>query len=154
MCSDAFDDASRRLAAAGSSDNGDPPTPVARTHSGTQTVLVVDDEKGVRELARKLLQLQGYTVLIAADADEALRLFEGNPSIDLVLTDVAMPGGTGPELITRLLEQRPALKVIYMSGYSKDTVGDHGIVKGGIAFLNKPFTADTLGRKIREALDR
>jgi CheY-like chemotaxis protein len=128
--------------------------PVARPRAGTQTVLVVEDADGLRELAKRLLKRQGYTVLSAAHADEAVRLFAENPSIDVLLTDVVMPGASGPELTRRLVEQRPGLKVIYMSGYTEDTIVQHGVLKPGIAFLHKPFTSDTLGRKIREVLDR
>src|SRR4029077_18402767 len=122
--------------------------------TGTQTVLVVEDEEGLRELSKRLLQRRGYTVLIAANADEALRLFEDHPSIDVLLTDVVMPGASGPELTRQLIEQRPALRVIYMSGYTEDAIVQHGVLKSGIAFLNKPFTSQTLGEKIREVLER
>ena len=132
----------------------DAPAPVARPRAGTQTVLVVEDADGLRELAKRLLQRQGYNVLIAANADEALRLFAEHATIDVLLTDVVMPGASGPELTMQLIAQRPALKVIYMSGYTEDTIVQHGVLKPGIAFLNKPFTADALGRKIREALER
>jgi len=128
-------------------------SPVARPRAGAQTVLVVEDEDGLRELARRLLQRLGYTVLIAADASEASRLFEENPTIDVLLTDVVMPGASGPELTSQLIEQRPALKVIYMSGYTEDAIVHHGVLKAGIAFLHKPFTSETLGRKIRDVLD-
>jgi two-component system cell cycle sensor histidine kinase/response regulator CckA len=128
--------------------------PVAPAPVGTQTVLVVEDEDGLRELARKLLMRQGYTVLVAANADEALRLFEANQSIDVVLTDVIMPGASGPELTRQLVEQRPALRVIYMSGYTEDAIVRHGVLRPGIAFLNKPFNSATLGAKIREVLER
>jgi two-component system cell cycle sensor histidine kinase/response regulator CckA len=130
------------------------PAPMARPHAGTQTVLVVEDEEGLRALARRLLHRLGYTVLVAANADEALRLFEANPSIDVLLTDVVMPGSSGPELTRQLVEQRPALRVIYMSGYTEDAIVQHGILKPGIAFLNKPFNSEALGAKIREVLDR
>jgi PAS domain S-box-containing protein len=130
------------------------PLPVAPVRAGTQTVLVVEDEKGLRELAKRLLQRQGYTVLVAANADEALRLFEAHPSIDVLLTDVVMPGASGPELTRQLVEQRPALRVIYMSGYTEDAIVHHGVLKPGIAFLNKPFNSETLGAKIREVLER
>jgi FixJ family two-component response regulator len=80
-------------------------------------------------------------------------LFDGNPSIGVLLTDVVMPGASGPELTKQLVEQRPALKVIYMSGYTEEAIVHHGILDPGIAFLHKPFTSDTLGRKIREVLD-
>ena len=127
--------------------------PEARPGAGVQTVLVVEDAEGLRELARRLLQRQGYTVLVAANADEAIRLFDQNASIDVLLTDVVMPGASGPELTRQLIERRAALKVIYMSGYTEETIVHHGVLNPGIAFLHKPFTADTLGRKIREVLD-
>jgi two-component system, cell cycle sensor histidine kinase and response regulator CckA len=132
----------------------DAPASQARPHAGTQTVLVVEDEEGVRELAKRLLMKQGYTVLVAANADEALRLFEANQTIDVLLTDVVMPGASGPELTRQLVEQRPALRVIYMSGYTEDAIVQHGILKPGIAFLNKPFNSETLGAKIRQVLEQ
>jgi CheY-like chemotaxis protein len=132
----------------------DAPAPVARRRPGTETVLVVDDAEGLRELAKRLLQGQGFTVLVAANATEALEQFERTPSIDVLLTDVVMPGASGPELTRQLVEQRPDLKVIYMSGYTEDAIVHHGVLNPGIAFVHKPFTADTLGRKIREVLDR
>jgi two-component system cell cycle sensor histidine kinase/response regulator CckA len=132
----------------------DAPAPQPRPHAGTQTVLVVEDEEGLRELARRLLKKQGYTVLVAANADEALPLFEANQAIDVLLTDVVMPGASGPELTRQLVEQRPALRVIYMSGYTEDAIVQHGILKPGIAFLNKPFNSETLGAKIREVLEQ
>jgi signal transduction histidine kinase/CheY-like chemotaxis protein len=130
------------------------PPRVSRPRSGAQTVLVVEDAEGLRALARRLLQRQGYTVLVAANAEEALRLFEQNASIDLLLTDVVMPGASGPELSRRLVERRPELKVVYMSGYTEETIVQHQVLNPGIAFLHKPFTSETLGRKIREVLDR
>jgi PAS domain S-box-containing protein len=128
--------------------------PLMARHQGGETVLVVEDAEGLRELTRRLLERQGYTVLTAANGDEALRLFEENASIDVLLTDVVMPGASGPELTRRLVEQRPGLKVIYMSGYTEDAIVHHGVLDPGIAFLHKPFTAEALGRQIREVLDR
>jgi two-component system cell cycle sensor histidine kinase/response regulator CckA len=130
------------------------PAPPVRPHGGTQTVLVVEDEAGLREMAKRLLQRHGYTVLAAADAGEAIRLFEGNRSIDVLLTDVVMPGASGPELTRQLIEQRPALRVIYMSGYTEEAIVQHGVIQPGIAFLNKPFTSEALAEKIREVLER
>ena len=130
------------------------PAPVAPPRGGTQTVLVVEDEDGLRELAKRLLLRHGYTVLVAASADEALRIFEENQSVDVLLTDVVMPGASGPELTRQLVEQRPGLRVIYMSGYTEDAIVHHGVLKPGIAFLNKPFTSETLGSKLREVLER
>jgi PAS domain S-box-containing protein len=128
--------------------------PVARPHGGAETVLVVEDAEGLRGLTKRLLERQGYTVLLAANADEALHLFEGNASIDVLLTDVVMPGASGPELTKQLVERRPGLNVIYMSGYTEDAIVHHGVLDPGIAFLHKPFSSETLGRKIREVLDR
>jgi CheY-like chemotaxis protein len=127
--------------------------PVARRPPVEEKVLVVEDAEGLRELVRRLLQRQGYTVLVASNADEALRLFEEHPSIDLLLTDVVMPGPSGPELTTQLVGRRPALKVVYMSGYTEEAIVQHGVLRPGIAFLHKPFTSDTLVRKLRETLD-
>ena len=124
----------------------------ARPAAGTHTVLLVEDEEGVRELTRRLLVLQGYTVLVAGGVADAIRLFDANPSIDLLLTDVVMPGASGPELVRQLAARRPGLKVIYMSGYTDEAIVHHGVLKPGIAFLHKPFTSETLGRKIRDVV--
>jgi len=129
------------------------PSPVApRLAAGTQTVLVVEDADVLRELTRRLLERQGYTVLVAAGAEEALAVFERHPGIDLLLTDVVMPGTSGPELTGRLRERCPSLKVVYMSGYTEDTIVHHGVLNPGIAFLHKPFTAESLSRKLQEVL--
>jgi PAS domain S-box-containing protein len=129
-------------------------TVVPRPRAGGETVLVVEDAEGLRELTRRLLERQGYTVLTAGDADEAVRVFDLNTSIDVLLTDVVMPGVSGPELSSLLVERHPALKVIYMSGYTEDSIVRHGVLNPGIAFLHKPFTSDTLGQKIGEVLDQ
>jgi len=127
--------------------------PVARLSQGTATVLVVDDAASLRELAKRLLEREGYTVLLAANADEAVRLFNQHPSIEVLLTDVVMPGESGPELTKKLVQERPTLKVIYMSGYTEEAIVRHGVINAGITFLNKPFTAEMLGRKVREVVD-
>jgi two-component system, cell cycle sensor histidine kinase and response regulator CckA len=131
----------------------DIPASLARPYAGPQSVLVVDDQKGLRELSKRLLERHGHTVLLAADASEARQLFDTTPSIDILLTDVVMPGASGPELAKQLIEQRPTLRVIYMSGYTEDAVVHLGVLKPGIAFLNKPFTSETLRDKIREVLE-
>ena len=130
------------------------PPPSARRAAGVQTVLVVEDAAGLREVTRRLLERLGYTVLLASNAEDAREMFEQHPSIDLLLTDVVMPGASGPELVTQLMERRPTLKVIYMSGYTDDAIVHHGILDSGVAFLQKPFSSETLGRKLREELDR
>jgi two-component system, cell cycle sensor histidine kinase and response regulator CckA len=130
------------------------PMAPARKSTGAETVLVVEDADGLRELTQRLLERLGYTVLIAADAAEALTIFEGDPAIDVLLTDVVLPGISGPELIRQVIADRPGLRVIFMSGYTEETITHHGVLKPGVDFLQKPFTSDTLGRKIREVLDR
>jgi PAS domain S-box-containing protein len=130
------------------------PMVMAASHTVTATVLIVEDAEGLRLLTTKLLQRLGHTVLVAANAAEAVELFDANPSIDLLLTDVVMPGGSGPELTKQLVERRPGLKVIYMSGYTDEAIVHHGVLEPGLAFLHKPFTSDALGRKIREVLER
>jgi two-component system cell cycle sensor histidine kinase/response regulator CckA len=127
--------------------------PAAPRALAGETVLVVEDSRELRDLTRKLLQRQGYNVLVAADANEALAVFDENLSIDVVLTDVVMPGASGPELTRQLVERRPSTGVIYMSGYTEDAIVHHGVLRSGIAFLHKPFTSDALGRKVREVLD-
>jgi two-component system cell cycle sensor histidine kinase/response regulator CckA len=140
--------------AAGASAVVDPVSGVDRVKSKSETVLVADDDSGLRDLAKRLLERQGYTVHLAADAQEAVEMFERHAPIDLLLTDVVMPGASGPELMARLAQRQPALKVIYMSGYTEDAIAQHGILNPGIAYVHKPFTADTLARKIREVLDQ
>jgi CheY-like chemotaxis protein len=130
------------------------PPPVARPGARSETVLVVEDSDGLRELAKRMLERRGHKVLVAANAEEALRLFEGNGSIDVLLTDVVMPGTSGPELTKQLVGLRPALKVIYMSGYTEEAIVHHGVLNPGVAFLHKPFSSEALGQKIREVLDR
>jgi PAS domain S-box-containing protein len=123
-----------------------------RLPAGAATVLVVEDSAALRVLTEKLLQRLGFTVLVAADAEQALRVFEENPSIDVLLTDVVMPGASGPELTKRLVERWPALKVIYMSGHTDETIVDHGVITPGITFLQKPFTSENLRRRLHEVL--
>jgi len=119
---------------------------------GTETVLVVEDQPEVRKLAADVLRHYGYRVLEAAGGDEALRLC-ASEKIALMVTDVIMPGMTGPDLAARVAAARPGVKVLYMSGYSETFVAHQGIVEAGLAYLQKPFTADVLGRKAREVLD-
>lgn len=127
--------------------------PHARPHTGVETVLVVEDEDGLRELIRRLLLRQGYVVHVAANADEAERMF-ANTKADVLLTDVVMPDGSGPELTRRLLATHPGLRVVYMSGYTEEAIVHHGVLEPDIAFVHKPFTAESLSQKLREVLDR
>ena len=121
--------------------------------AGTETVLLVEDADELRSLVSLLLKRQGYKVLAAANADEARVLFSQHAEIKVLLTDVVMPGASGPELMRELIVSRPELKVIYMSGYTEDTIVEHGVLLPGIAFVAKPFTAESLGRKLRSVLD-
>jgi CheY-like chemotaxis protein len=130
------------------------PPPVDRGRAARHTVLVVEDAEGLRELTRRLLERQGHTALVAANADEARELFDQHESIDLLLTDVVMPGASGPELVKELVGRRTTLKVIYMSGYTDDAIVHHGVLDPGIVFLQKPFSSESLALKIREALGR
>jgi CheY-like chemotaxis protein len=122
---------------------------------GTETVLVVEDEQAVRFLMRVILEKAGYKVFDAPNPAQAEMLFEQNVSrYDLLVTDVIMPGSNGPDLFERLTRQRPDLKVLYVSGYTDDTIVHQGQLLPGVEFLQKPFTADALNRKVREALDK
>ena len=132
---------------------GDPGIPAAAPH-GSETVLLVEDEPEVRGLARDILHQQGYTVLEAADGDEALRIGRehGGP-IHLLVTDVVMPQMGGRELADHLRAGRHETKVLYVSGYTDDAILHQGVSETGMAFLPKPFTASALAHKVREVLD-
>jgi two-component system, cell cycle sensor histidine kinase and response regulator CckA len=129
--------------------------PVALTTlRGSETILLVEDEAQVRAVARGILERQGYVVIEAANGAEALRSCEEHGgAIDLLLTDVVMPEMSGPELARHLEAERPLMKILCMSGYTDDAVVRHGALGAGIAFIQKPFTPDTLARKVREVLD-
>ena len=120
---------------------------------GSETVLLVEDDEPLRTLARAILSIQGYTVLDATSPGEALRLAEAHPGpIHILLTDVVMPQMNGRQVADHLLVARPALKVLFMSGYTEGAIVQHGVLEPGIRFLHKPFTPDGLSRKVREAL--
>lgn len=119
-----------------------------------ETILLVEDEPGVRNLVRDTLKEDGYIVLEASNSAEALLLCEQHPGqIHLLFTDVVMPGLSGRQLAERLLPLRPELKILYMSGYTDDAIVRHGVLEPGVAFLHKPFTPQILARKVREVLD-
>jgi PAS domain S-box-containing protein len=122
--------------------------------TGTETVLLVEDEEAVRKLARLLLEAQGYTVIEATSGPGALEVLAGGRvSIQLLLTDTIMPVMSGRELAQKAQAARPDLKVIYMSGYTDDAVVRHGVLSQEVAFLQKPFTPLDLARKVRGVLD-
>jgi PAS domain S-box-containing protein len=132
------------------------PAPEPRSFAGTETILVVEDEDAVRLLVVNLLERRGYTVLQATSGADALEVWQrARDQIDLVLTDLVMPGGmNGHELAARLRADRPALKVVYTSGYSADLTQHGASLIDGANFLPKPYRADKLARTIREQLDR
>ena len=127
------------------------PKPV---RGGDETVLLVEDATPVRTLARRSLEARGYRVLDAADGPSALELSARHGGgIDILVTDVVMPGMSGRELAERLAPERPSMKVLYTSGYTDDTMVRQGVLTAGVAFLQKPFVPDSLARKVREVLD-
>jgi CheY-like chemotaxis protein len=130
------------------------PVPQAPTSRGNETILLVEDDATVRAVARAILSSRGYDVIAAVDAAEALAVCrEAGQPIHLLLTEVVMPRMSGRELAGRIAEIRPAIKVLYMSGCTEDTVIHHGVVDEGIAFLQKPITPRALTQKVREVLD-
>ena len=127
--------------------------PSPRVEPGCETVLVLDDEEMIRGVVHAFLGKSGYLVLEAANGAEATRISEQHSGpIDLLLTDVVMPQMSGPQSAERLLATRPEMKVLYMSGHSEDTIVNHGILESDSALLKKPFTPDSLERKVRERL--
>ncbi len=131
-----------------------PAAPAREAAPGTETILLVEDEPEVRRLVEKLLRLKGYRVLSAGSpADAVATAKRHDDAIHLLLTDVIMPGMNGRELARLLAAGRPAMRVLYMSGYADAAMNQHGILPPGTAFLSKPFTPELLARKIREVLD-
>ncbi|GAB4431518.1 MAG: hypothetical protein Kow0031_12630 [Anaerolineae bacterium] len=126
---------------------------IAEMPTGTETVLLVEDDDSVREVVNNVLQMYGYRVLAAEDRDRAMALVEAHDGpIDLLLTDVILPKVTGLELYRQLGQIRPKLKVLYMSGYTDDAISQLQTLEKGVAFLQKPFSIRVLLKKIRAAL--
>ncbi len=126
---------------------------VAAPATGTETILVAEDEQIVRVLIRKVLEQAGYTVLLGGGGPEALQLSERHTgTIHLLVTDVVMPGMNGPELARRVLDRRPDTKVLFLSGYADAAVERHGVLAPGTAFMQKPFSPSALASRVREVL--
>jgi CheY-like chemotaxis protein len=130
------------------------PVGVSPSHSGgSETVLLVEDEESVRQLVRETLESKGYKVLEADNGDAALQIASGySGKIDMLITDVVMPGMSGRELSARLCASCPQTKVLYLSGYTEDAIVHEGVIDPDTAFLQKPFTLQALSRKVRDVL--
>jgi len=129
-------------------------TPVLEL-GGSETVLIVEDDDGLRKIAETVLKQRGYKVLKAENGEDALRVSEAHDgSIDLLITDVVMPKMGGRETAERLQPLYTQIKVIYMSGYTDNAIVRHGVLEPGLNFLEKPFTPEGLAQKVREVLDK
>jgi CheY-like chemotaxis protein len=128
--------------------------PATERPFGTETVLLVEDEPAVRKLAQKILTRHGYTVMAVGSGGEALATARAHRGrIDLLLTDVVMPGMNGRELHDALKKLRPEVRVLFMSGYAASIIAQHGVLDRHTAFLQKPFTVESLTLKVRQMLD-
>jgi two-component system, cell cycle sensor histidine kinase and response regulator CckA len=127
-------------------------TPVAT--EGTETLLLVEDNDAIREISARALRRRGYTVYESRNAEEAIEwTAKSSSKADMLITDVVMPGLSGPNLAARLMQQNPRLRVLYMSGYTDDATEVHGTFWGGVPLLQKPFTPAQLAERVRMALD-
>jgi PAS domain S-box-containing protein len=132
-----------------------PEAPLAETPAaGNETILLVEDEGVVRSLVAEILETSGYKVLQAADGPSALELLRRHSGpVDLLVTDVVMPGMSGPDVAKAVASMRPGTQVLYTSGYTDSAIDHHGVLEPGIAFLQKPFSADDLTRKVRDLVE-
>jgi PAS domain S-box-containing protein len=122
--------------------------------SGTETILLVDDQSDFREACRKILECLGYHVITARDGEQAIQRLNGDTDkVQLLITDLVMPGMNGRELWQQLSARCPNLRCIYMSGYTADVIGEQGVLDESVVYIDKPFSMSTLARRIREVLD-
>src|SRR6266403_940236 len=130
-------------------------TALAEMVGGSETILLVEDAESLRKLTRSFLESHGFRVLVAQNGEEAIQVeARHSGKIDLLLTDVVMPGMNGRVLSERLLPKQPGMRVLYISGYTDSFIAGHGVLEGGMVLLHKPFTEDALIGKVREVLDR
>jgi CheY-like chemotaxis protein len=121
---------------------------------GSETIALVEDEERVRQLTSRILTDRGYNVIAAEDGVSGMELVARYPQrIDLLLTDVVMPGMNGRELADRVAMTRPGIRILFMSGYSQEAIRSHGVLARGSTFIEKPFSPDGLARRVREILD-
>ncbi len=131
-----------------------PPPAEHLSPDGTETLMVVDDDEPVRRVTAATLRRRGYDVLEAASGDDALRIGRARAQpVDLLVTDVVMPGMTGPVLAKLYLSEQLTSRVLYLSGYPEGTITEHGYVPDGVALLSKPFDIQELSRRVRQLLD-
>lgn len=143
-----------RVTATGQVISLQPPAVMAVGESAHETILLVEDEESLRQMARVYLERQGYVVLEASDGSAALQVSRSYPGvIHLLLTDVIMPGMNGREVAQQISAVRPETKILYMSGYTENAIGHNGMLEEGIVLLQKPFTLPALRTKVREVLD-
>jgi CheY-like chemotaxis protein len=126
-------------------------TPAPRARDG-ETILLVEDNEGVRKYAKDVLEGLGYSVLEAGDADRALTILADDARVDLLFTDVVLPGANGRELANKAREKHPDLPVLYTTGYTRNAI-HQGRLDTGVQLLNKPYTQQDLARKVRDMLD-
>jgi DNA-binding NtrC family response regulator len=139
-------------------DNGEAAAVVAALpepqRARTETILLVEDAEVLRLMIGEMLETAGYQVLVGGSPEQALEVVEAHSGpIHLLLTDVVMPGMSGPQVAERVKALWPEVRVLYTSGYTDEAIVHHGILEGGTNFLQKPFTTDGLLRKVREVLD-
>jgi DNA-binding NtrC family response regulator len=130
-----------------------PDSKPART--GSETILIVEDDRQVMGLGTAILERLGYSVLPAASAEEALTLLKQKTRpVDLLLTDVIMPGMNGKQLFDKISASYPGMRVLFMSGYTDNVIAHHGVIEPGVHFIQKPFSVQSLAAKVREVLDQ
>jgi two-component system, cell cycle sensor histidine kinase and response regulator CckA len=129
---------------------------LSRVSGGMETILIVEDEPRLRELAVRTLRDHGYLVLEAANGKAALLLAKEYPDLklELLLTDMIMPEMSGRRLAEELKKEQPEMEILYMSGYTDDAIVQQGVLEQGLPFLQKPFTREALARKVRAVLDK